>query len=62
MSQLQARDQQTVQTVFFPVPTQRVAGSGATHPTALMDARAGQGHGVHEAGSHRETQPGNMQK
>lgn len=62
MSQLQARNQQTVQTVFFPVPTQRVAGSGATHHAALMDARAGQGPGAHKADSHRETQAENVQK
>lgn len=62
MSQLQARDLQTVQTVFLPVSTQRVAGSGATHPVALMGESAEQGHGAHKAGSHREKQPENLQK
>lgn len=58
MSQLHTGDQQTVQTVFSPVSIQRVAGSGATHPAALMGMRAEWGHGAHRAGSHREKQLG----
>lgn len=47
MSQLQARDQQTVQTVLFPVSIQRVAGSGATPRAARMGERVEQDQGAH---------------
>lgn len=46
MSQLQARDQQTVQTASSLDPS-RVAGSGDTHPAALKDERAEQDPGAH---------------
>lgn len=47
MSQLQSRDQQTVQTVLFPRSIQRAAGSGATPAAARMGERAEQDHGAH---------------
>lgn len=55
MSQLQARGQRTVQTVFFPVSIQRVTGSGATHPPALTGERAEQGRGA-QAATERNSQ------